>query len=65
MILSEPEAPTTQPMTDEEIVDLVHAENDAPQEESEGEEDKIPCAKLIKSTTEFLAIINQSLLEKI
>ena len=25
---SEPEAPTTQPMTDEEIINLVHTEND-------------------------------------
>ena len=36
-VASEPEAPTTQPMTDEEIINLVHIENDAPQEESEDE----------------------------
>ena len=29
-VASEPEAPTTQPMTDEEIINLVHTENDAP-----------------------------------
>ena len=56
---SEPEAPTTQPMTDEEIINLVHTENDAPQEESEDEEDETLPAKLITTTNEFLAIINQ------
>ena len=56
---SEPEAPTTQPMTDEEIINLVRTENDAPQEESDDEEEENPPAKLIKSTNEFLAIINQ------
>ena len=56
---SVPEAPTTQPMMDEEIINLVHTENDAPQEESEDEEDVTPTAKLIKSTNEVLAIINQ------
>ena len=58
-VASEPEAPATQPMTDEEIINLVHTENDAPQEESDDEEDEAPPAKLIKSTNEFLAIINQ------
>ena len=53
---SEPEAPTAQPLTDDDTVNYIHTENDAPQEESE---DEIPYAKLIKSTTEFLAIINQ------
>ena len=56
---SEPEAPTAQPMTDGDIVNFVCTENDAPQEESEDEEQEIPSAKLIKSTTEFLAIIDQ------
>ena len=56
---SEPEAPTTEPMTDEEIINLVHTENDAPQEESNDEEEENPPAKLIKSTNEFLAIIDQ------
>ena len=55
---SEPEAPTTQPMTDEEIINLVRTENDAPQEESYDEEEENPPAKLIKSTNEFLAIID-------
>ena len=48
--VSEPEAPTTQPMTDKEIINLVHTENDAPQEESDDEEEENPPAKLIKST---------------
>ena len=54
----EPEAPTTQSMTDEDIIDHVCTENDAPQEESEDEED-VPMVSTIKSTTEFLAIIDQ------
>ena len=57
-VTSESETPTTQPMTDE-IINLVCTENDAPQEESEDEEDETPPAKLIRSTNEFLAIINQ------
>ena len=57
-VASEPEAPTTQPMTDEEIINLVRTENDAPQEEFNDEEENPP-AKLIKSTNEFLAIIDQ------
>ena len=47
------------PWTDEDIINLVHTENDAPQEESDDEEEENPPAKLIKSTNEFLAIINQ------
>ena len=58
-VASEPEAPTTQPMTDEEIINLVCTENDAPQEESNDEEEENAPAKLIKSTNEFLAIIDQ------
>ena len=58
-VASEPEAPTTQPMMDEEIINLVHTENNAQQEESEDEEDENPHAKLIKSTNEFFAIIDQ------
>ena len=56
---SEPEVPTTQPMTYEEIINHVHTENDAPQEESDDEENENPPTKLIKSTNEFLAIIDQ------
>ena len=58
-VVSEPEVPTTQPMTDEEIIKLICTENDAPQEESDDEEDEAPPVKLIKTTNEFLAIIDQ------
>ena len=33
-VASEPDTPTTQPMTDEEMINLIHTDNDAPQEES-------------------------------
>ena len=46
-VASEPEAPTIQPMTDEEIINLDCTENDTPKEESEDEEDESPHAKLI------------------
>ena len=52
-VASEPEAATTQSMTDEEIINLIHTENDAPQEKSEDEEEEAPHAKMIKSTNEF------------
>ena len=58
-VASEPEAPNTQPMTDEEIINLVCTENEVPQEESDDEEDETPPAKLVKNTNEFLAIIDQ------
>ena len=58
-VASEPEAPTAQPMMDEEIINLICTENDAPQEESKDEEDVASHAKMIKSTNEFLGIINQ------
>ena len=58
-VASESEACTTQPMTDEKIINLIHTENDALQEESEGKEDESLHAKLIESTNEFLVIINQ------
>ena len=55
----EPEAVTNQIMTDEEIVDLVHTENDAQEEESEDEEEETQPVKSIKNASEFLAIIDQ------
>ena len=58
-VASEPEAPTTQPMTDEEIINLVCTENDALQEKSDDEEEENLPSKLIKRTNEFLAIIDQ------
>ena len=58
-VASEPEAQTTQTMMDEEIINLVHTDNDAQEEESEDEEEGTLRTKVIKSITEFLAIIDQ------
>ena len=56
---SEPEASTAQPMSDQDIVDLVRTEND-PQDESDDEcEEEIPSASAIKTSVEFLAMIDQ------
>ena len=58
-VASEPEAPTSQPMFDQDIVDLVCSEND-PQDESDDEsEEEIPSASAIKTYVEFLAMIDQ------
>ena len=58
-VASEPEAPTAQPMSDQDIVDLVCTEND-PQDESDDEsEEEIPPASAIKTSFEFLAMIDQ------
>ena len=46
-------------MTDEEIINLIRTENDAPQEESEDEEDNTPHAKMIKSTNEFWQLLTK------
>ena len=57
--VSEPEASTAQPMSDQDIVDLVHTEND-PQDESDDEcEEEIPSASANKTSVEFLAMIDQ------
>ena len=56
---SEPEADTAQPMSDQDIVNIVLTENDA-QEESDNESDEeIPSASAIKTSVEFLAMIDQ------
>ena len=52
---SKPEAGTAQPMSDQDIVNIVLTENDA-QDESEEE---IPSAIAIKTSIEFLAMIDQ------
>ena len=58
-VASEPEAPTAQPMSDQDIVDLVCTEND-PQDKSDDEsEEEIPPASAIKTSFEFLAMIDQ------
>ena len=52
-VTSEPETPTAQPMSDQDIVDLVCTEND-PQDESDDEsEEEIPSASTIKTSVEF------------
>ena len=55
---SEPEAATAQPMSDQDIVDLVRAENDAQEESDDESEEEIP-ASAIKTSLEFLAMIDQ------
>ena len=59
---SEPDGATEQPMSDQDIVDLVRTEND-PQEEEEEEEDSVdeqaPSATAIKNSSEFLAMLDQ------
>ena len=57
---SEPEASTAQPMSDQDIVNLVLTENDVQEEESDDEsEEDIPFASAIKTSVEFLAMIDQ------
>ena len=55
---SEPEAATAQPMSDRDIVDLVRTENDAQEESDDESEEEIP-ASAIKTSLEFLAMIDQ------
>ena len=56
---SEPEAATAQPMSDQDIVDLVHTENDVQDESDDECEEEIPSASAIKTSVEFLAMIDQ------
>ena len=58
---NEPDGATEQPMSDQDIVDLVRTEND-PQEEAEEEEsvgEQAPSATAIKNSSEFLAMLDQ------
>ena len=59
---SEPDGATEQPMSDQEIVHLVHTENDT-QEEDEEEDDssdeESTCATAIKNSAQFLAMLDQ------
>ena len=52
---SEPEASTAQPMSDQDIVNIVLAENDAQDESNNEPEEEIPSANAIKTSIEFLA----------
>ena len=56
---SEPEAATAQPMSDQDIVDLVRTENDVQDESDDECEEEIPSASVIKTSAEFLAMIDQ------
>ena len=58
--VSEPDGATEQPMSDEDIVDLVRTENDTQEDEEEEEEDSCdesPTA--IKNCSQFLAMLDQ------
>ena len=56
---SEPEAGTAQPMSDQDIVNIVLTKNDAQEESDDESEEEIPSASAIKTSVEFLAMIDQ------
>ena len=56
---NEPEAGTAQPMSDQDIVNIVLTENDAQEESDDESEEGIPSASAIKTSVEFLAMIDQ------
>ena len=56
---SEPEAGTAQPMSDQDIVNIVLTENDVQDESGDESEEEIPSASAIKTSVEFLAMIDQ------
>ena len=56
---NEPEAGTAQPMSDQDIVNIVLTENDAQEESDDESEEEIPSASAIKTSVEFLALIDQ------
>ena len=56
---SEPEAGTAQPMSDQDIVNIVITENDVQDESDDESEEEIPSASAIKTSVEFLAMIDQ------
>ena len=55
----EPEAGTAQPMSDQDIVNIVLTKNDAQDESDNESEEEIPFASAIKTSIEFLAMIDQ------
>ena len=57
-VASEPEAAIAQPMSDQDIVDLVRTENDAHYKSDDECEKEIPSASAIKTSVEFLAMID-------
>ena len=56
---NDPEAGTAQPMSDQDIVNIVLTENDAQEESDDESEEEIPSASAIKTSVEFLAMIDQ------
>ena len=58
-VASEPEAATAQSMSDQDIVNIVLTENDAQDESDDESEEEIPSTSAIKTSVEFLAIIDQ------
>ena len=58
-VASEPEAATAQPMSDQDIVNIVLTENDAQDESDDESEEEIPSASAIKTSVKFLAMIDQ------
>ena len=56
---SEPEASTVQPMSDQDIVNIVLTKNDAQDESDDESEEEIPSASAIKTSIKFLAMIDQ------
>ena len=56
---SEPEAGTAQPMSDQDIVNIVLTENDVQDESDDETEEEIPSVSAIKTSVEFLAMIYQ------
>ena len=56
-VASEPEAATAQPMSDEDIVPLT--ENDVQEESDDESQEEIPSASAIKTSVEFLAMMDQ------
>ena len=51
--VSEPEAATAQPMSDQDIVHLVLTKNDVQEESDDESEEEIPSASAIKTSIEF------------
>ena len=58
-VASEPEAAAAQPMSDQDIVNIVLTENESQDESDDESEEEIPPGSTIKTSVEFLAMINQ------
>ena len=58
-VASEPEAATAQPMSDQDIVNIVLTKNDAQDESDDESEEEIPSTSAVKTSVEFLAMIDQ------